>query len=779
MNTTESPKPEEAVEPLSVVLRRSWGSIVRRKWSVMGAILAGVTIAGVLCVVLPKSYRSSTLILIENQKIPDDYVKGIGGASIEERLTMIQQQVMSRTLLSQIIEEFKLYQGQVSREGIESAIERIRKAIKVETVGTSGSRGKSVEAVTISFAHEDPMTAMKVTAKLASLFIEENLKVREQLVTGVSVFLEQELLDAKKALEAQEQAISQYKTKYIGLLPEQMEANLRSLDRLQTELTATDDLMHSLNDKLGTVEKAIKEYEASGTVHADPGSPPSAHVGMDPLVVRLRELERKLTTLMAEWKETYPDIGDTKQEILSVKKQLAEKYGDPGKEKDGEAAKTFDPYLRELIKQRNEMRAEVSSVRERRLRLAEHIKEVEHRVEQTPSREQEVMILVRDYENMQKNYQALLDKRLNAHVAVNLEKRQKGEQFRVLDPANLPQRLDSPNRLAIMIAGLLGGCGLGMGLAVGLEQLNPTFRRREEIETLPGIRVLAVIPNFFGTSRQLNSSLAIQDTLVNGNGGSHLPAVSVGRKPSNWMGSSKKPELIPHHLNLVAKWQPVSIAAEQYRMAASRLVLLTESRGSTIIEVTSALKGEGKTTTAVNLGYTIARDLGRKTLLIDCDLRCPVLHQYATAPARAGLIEWLDGQASFDECVSVMDEDVPCSIMAVGGVAAEQNELARIQQLKALLPKIRLQFDYIIINTPPVLPSATMGILASLADVLILVIRAGTTPKQMVQKAYSMLGVTTDKQVILNAVEADTMPNYIYGYGASRGTEPPIKIVAR
>ena len=114
------------------MMREYWTIIVRRKWSVIGSILAGVVIAGVLCVVLPKSYRSSTLILIENQKIPDDYVKGIGGASIEERLTMIQQQVMSRTLLSQIIEEFKLYQGQVERDGLESVIERMRKAIKVD-----------------------------------------------------------------------------------------------------------------------------------------------------------------------------------------------------------------------------------------------------------------------------------------------------------------------------------------------------------------------------------------------------------------------------------------------------------------------------------------------------------------------------------------------------------------------------------------------------------------------------------------------------------------------
>jgi succinoglycan biosynthesis transport protein ExoP len=733
-------------EPASVAIQVYWAMIIRRKWLVISSILAGVVVAGALCLVLPKSYRSSTLILIENQKIPDDYVKGIGGASIEERLTMIQQQVMSRTLLSQTIEEFKLYEGQLEQKGLESTIEGMREAIKVATVGTTGARGKSVEAVTISFSHENPMTAMKVTAKLASLFIEENLKVREQLVTGVSDFLELELHDAQKALEAQEQAISQYKSKHIGLLPEQMESNLRALDRLHTDLNSTDELIHSLTDKVSLAEKSIKEYEASGTTYGAPGTTATSHAGMDPLVGRLRELERNLTTLLAaEYKETYPDIVETKQEIKSVKQQLAAKYGDPAKEKDGDAAKTFDPYLRELMKQRNELRVEVSSVKDRRQRLAEHIREFELRVEQTPAREQDVMILMRDYENRQKNYQALLDKRLNAHVAENLEKRQKGEQFRVLDPANLPQTLDKPNRLLIMVLGLVGGCGLGVGLAIGLDRVNPTFKRREEVEMLPGMRVLAAIPNFHSRYHQLSHQA--KSPLISADVGSPLPAVRAGSS----------------QLNLVAKWQPRSIAAEQYRMAATRLVLSTESRDSTVLEVTSALKGEGKTTTVVNLGYTLARNLGKKTLLIDCDFRHPSLHEYVNILAGEGLIELLDGEASLENCLSAIDE-VPCSILSIGRRVEDFNELTRIQQLKAILPKIRINFDYVIINAPPVLPSASVGILASLADLHIMVIRAGTTPKHVVQQAFTMLRLNGEAHVILNAVEEQSMPSHMYGY---------------
>lgn len=779
MNEIETPAVSTPPgEPLSVQVREYWGNICRRKWLVLGSVVAGVAIAATLCVVLPRSYRSNTLILIENQKIPEDYVKGIGGASVEQRLTMIQQQVMSRTILSQILGEYDLYGRQVEREGLESAIETLRKMIKVETVGTLGALGKSVEAVTISFAHEDPTIAMKVTAKLASLFIEENVKVREQLVTGVSVFLEQELFEAKKALETQEDAISKYKTKHMGQLPEQMEANLRALDRLQGELTATDDLLHGQADRLSRVEKSIKEYEASGSTSTDSDNPRSANTVIDPLAARLHELERRLTSLRAEWKETYPDIADTKQEMEAVKAQLAEKYSAQTSDKEGESPKVYDPYLRELLKQRNELRTELSAIKDRRTRLVDQIKDIERRVEQIPSREQELMILVRDYENRKKNYQALLDKRLNAHVAENLEKRQQGEQFRVLDPANIPQKPEKPNRIVIMIVGLIGGCGLGVGLAVGLDLLNPTFRRREEVEIMPGIQVLATIPQFFTLSPQI-SAISRTGSRMADDGSSGVPAVTIAGKGMPRASSGNRSEFNPANLNLVAKWQPRSIAAEQYRMAATKLVLSTEGRHSTVVEITSALMGEGKTTTVVNLGYTIARDFKKKTLLIDCDFQRPALHHYARMPTRAGLIEFLDGRASLDDCVSAIDE-CPCFVMTadgVDGMGAEWNELGRIQQLKAMLPELRAKFQYLIINTPPVLASATMGILASLADELVLVIRAGHSPKHLVQKAFTMLGQTAQRRVILNGLDAHSMPHHFYGYTMPYGSDRSVESV--
>src|SRR6267143_3804827 len=211
-----------------------WHMILRRKWLVLAIFSACVVGGGILCVVWPESYRSSTLILVESQKIPENYVKALVGPNIEERLNSIQQQVMSRTLLTQMTQEFDLYSDVVRRDGFEAVIERLRKDIRVTTSVAHSSRG-GVDAFAISFAHQNPRLAMNVTAKLASQFIDENLRSREQLVAGASEFIEQELAMAKERLEAQEKSISLFKTKYMGELPEQVQANVSALDRISLQ----------------------------------------------------------------------------------------------------------------------------------------------------------------------------------------------------------------------------------------------------------------------------------------------------------------------------------------------------------------------------------------------------------------------------------------------------------------------------------------------------------------------------------------------------------------
>jgi capsular exopolysaccharide synthesis family protein len=609
------------------------------------------------------------------------------------------------------------------------------------------------------------MMAMKVTAKLASQFIEENLRVREQFVEGASEFLVQELAKAKLGLEVQEQAISNFRKKYMGELPQQMEANLRGLDRIQSDIGATTEAIQTLSDRIALHEKAIRDYETTGA------TTPGLGGGTDPLVGRLRELERSLSALSG-YKETYPDVIQVKHEMAQVKAQLLEKHRLSGQDLDEETIKSFDSYLHGLLRTRDDALLDLKTLKNRLVGLNGAVKKLEGRVDRTPEREQDLMILIRDYENMQKNYQSLLEKKLNAQVAENLEKRQKGEQFRIIDPANLPQRPEKPDRVRIMLMGLLLGCGVGFGGAFAIEQMKLAFRRPEDAEHLLGIPLLAAIPHFQtaygGTSMALPAP-------ANGHGqdadaepaDADAGALVPGKRgrfrgwagPHNGNGRNGASSL-PPEFNLVSKWRPTSLVAEQFRVAATRLALMAEEGKTPVVVISSAVKGEGKSAAAVNLGYTLARDLGKTTLLIDCDLKKPSLHAYLGAEMEPGLAEVLRGTHTPEESIHPL-EKWPLWLMPAGNQENGPVELSKVHQLAKILTDLRSRFDYIILDAPPILPLADMNVLASMADILALVIRAETTERDVVQKALNSLKPTIQAGILLTGVWTSGIPYYM------------------
>ena len=748
-----------------------WHIVLRRKWLALAIIFACVGGGGIVSAVLPANYRSSTLILVESQKIPEDYVKALVGPSIEERLSSLQQQIMSRTLLNQVIREFNLYPDILRRDGNEAVIDRLRKDIKVVTNMTR-ARGGNIDAFEISFAHKNPQVAMKVTSNLASQFIDENLRSREQRVEGASEFIEQELVMAQERLEAQERAISLFKTKYMGELPEQVAANLSALDRLSLQQGTTIDAIQRSADRLALVEKTMKEYEAVTSATGDSGQGPRGAVTTDPSILRLRELEKTLTALASEYKANYPDIITLKQEIKALKAEI----GSPTILKEG---KPIDTYVRELVRQREESKLEIASLKDRLLRIKDQMKVYEARVEMAPAREQELMILNRDYSNLRENYRSLLDKKLNARLSGNLEKRQKGEQFRILDAANLPEKPEKMDRLKIMLMSLALGCGLGVGSVVALESYRPVFRRSDEIESYLKLRVLASIPNFgsvadrtqklfSGSTTASRSSEELKGRLlpvrrhddkrngshegksVKGKGG--LPAVKA-RDLSGKSGTGRQ-------LDLIAKWSPSSVVAEQFRVAAARLVLLQSGKGSGVTVITSAVKDEGKSVVAANLAYVLARNLGKPTLLIDVDLKSPTVHHCMGTRNFPGLRDVLEGGRSVDSCLHRAGE-LPLWVMPSGVASGRTLELSDIHKLAELLTELRKEYEHIIIDAPPILPLADMHMLAGIADTLVLVVRAGLTPRGVVEKAVRTIGGPSNPCIILNGLEAAGVPYYM------------------
>ena len=596
----------------------------------MSIILVCVGASGVYAWYKPLIYRSTTTILVEHQKIPGNIVRPMVGG-VAGRVSTITQQVLSRTSLQKVIEELNLYAEEIKLEGYDPVIEKMRMNVQLQTKG----KRDQLESFTISFSHEDPMVAMKVTAKIASQYIDENLKMREQLVEGASEFLNQELKIAKKELDEKEKLLSEYKLKHYGKLPAQLSTNLRSLDRLQREKVSIQESLNSLSARIDVVQKSARDYESmAGTLGElqNFDSATGQAISSDPLSKQLQELQEKLATMLVEYTESYPDVISLRNHIKRLKAEIEEKASpdqsseeefDPEELLSGglnESLPSFDPYLQDLISTQAELKAQITKQKARVQRIDVEMAKYQKNIDATPQHEQELLVLERDYRNMQKNYQRLHEKQLGSRISENLEKRQKAERFRILDPANLPTTPEGPPRYLIVIAGLFVGCGLGYGLAFLLEQWKPTFRRSEDAEVSIGLPILATIPSFqiaygksFKSLSHESSGIESRRPLGGTVAHSYLPS-GFPEKPTNGKTANSPKNGFPQELGLVARWRPGSIVAEQFRVAATRLNLMHLNQESTVVLVTSSMKGEGKTSTVANLAYTLANDLNEPTL---------------------------------------------------------------------------------------------------------------------------------------------------------------------
>jgi len=491
---------------LGALVRGHVAMLLRHKYLILLMFVVGSVGAFLLFRYLPKVYLSTTLILVEDQKVPEVYVKSAVSGTVEDRLSTIQQQILSRSFLRKTIEKLGLYKDNPKRLSSESVIDQMRANTVITTVG-----GKGVDAFSLSFRSSEPVVAMNVANELASLFIEENLKLREQLVEGTTEFLDSELSQVKEALEKQEHRIGEYKRQHMGELPQEVEANLRALDRYQNEIQNIRFSEKSLEDRMVLLERSLEFAQNQSIALAESGmrmdasstsaGPPS------PLEQRLIERKNMLASLQSEYRETYPDIIALKSEIASLEETLRLGKADPSDGNvsedpvDGpgvttETQRAVSPVIADIQNKIVASGLEARRLKDREQAIEQKIVALERRIQNMPVREQEMMLLTRDYENTRQGYEALLAKKINAKVAENLEKRQKGEQFRVVDPANLPEWPVSPDPLLFGVGGPLAGLALGVGIAFLMETLHVFIRKPEAIERVIGIPVFAAIPDF-------------------------------------------------------------------------------------------------------------------------------------------------------------------------------------------------------------------------------------------------------------------------------------------
>lgn len=490
--------------------------ILKRRWYIIIPFVIVLMAVSIYSFTAPKKYRASTLILVTPQKVPVDYVRPTVTSRIEERLQSIGQEILSRTRLEQIIGEFNLYQKEAKTMVMEEIVELMRKDIIVQIRGREGY-------FSISYTGKDPRTVTNVTNKLASLFIEENLKLREQQAQGTSEFLAIELNATKAKLDEQEKLLTQFKRQFMFELPDQRNTNLNILGRLQQQLQTIGETLRSAQDRKLTIQKQLSEMKNMASITVEPESPPSSSPPSLPTLPQLKgersdqlhleKLKGYLMELETKYKDKHPDVLATKRRIGELEKKIeaskAEREGgkeiesspiletsnlEATKEKKKEPIFGMDPLYKELEGQLVVTDLEIKRLKEEEARTKAKIGEYQARIENTPIREMAMTNLIRDYENIKERYQTLLKKSEEAQQAENLERRQKGEQFKVIDPARIPEKPFSPNIPRNLLIGFLLGMGIGFGVAFFREQIDRSFKDAEDLETTLGFKVLANIP---------------------------------------------------------------------------------------------------------------------------------------------------------------------------------------------------------------------------------------------------------------------------------------------
>jgi len=442
-------------------LQRLAEAPLRRPWLVIVPLALSLVVAVAASLLLAPRYRSSTLILVAPEQMPANFVPQMTTEKIGRRLQTLRQEVQSRTRLEVVAREFDPY-GSLGKEPLINTIERMRDAITVTVKGN--------DAFSIEFEHPDPKMAMLVADRLTSLFMEEVVGASSRQVSTAYEFIEKQLQEARAQLEEKEAALRDYKEQHMGQLPEQVQANLATLQRLQLEQQTTADGLRKATD-------ALLLLESAGGAGGAPGAP-----GQPDSLAAMRAL---LAQLKTRYTGQHPDVRALQSRIDALEKAAA------GAEPQ---APPIDPGAAAYALRLREARVEVQSLRARLADVDRRIAAFQARVEAAPRREQEILGLMRDYQKLSENYSALLSKKLDAEMASRLEQQQKGQQFRILDPAYLPVKPSFPKRGLFALAGALAGILLGVGLAVVIDVLDPTMKDADSVATAFSFPVLAVIP---------------------------------------------------------------------------------------------------------------------------------------------------------------------------------------------------------------------------------------------------------------------------------------------
>jgi len=445
---------------------------------------------------IPATYKSETLIMVIPQRVPDSYVKSTVTATVEDRLPSISDQILSRSRLERIIGDFGLYAELRARVPMEDVVARMRQDIGPVEIQ------KGQQSFRVSYMSREPQMAQKVTARLASLFIDENSRDRENLAESTNVFLESQLEDAKTRLLGHEERLEEYRRLHSGELPSQLESNLQAIQTAQLQLQSLSESANRARERRLLVERQLVDAQTQLVSAPQPVStnPQDGQLPQSP-AQQLEVAEKALDVLKLRYTADHPDVRKMERTIRELKDRVAEEARRPApptplpSAAQSPAELARQKRIRDAQADLDVIDHQLSSSQAEETRLRAVIADYQQKVEAVPKRESELVELTRDYDILKKTYDSLLTKREESKLAANLERRQIGEQFRILDPASLPARAANlSRRLAFSVAPAIIGLALGFLLGAFLEYTDSSFNHEADVARLLELPVLALVP---------------------------------------------------------------------------------------------------------------------------------------------------------------------------------------------------------------------------------------------------------------------------------------------
>ena len=439
-------------------------------------------------------YTSESLVLVEEQKVSEIYLKSGVSQDLTQRVATLQQRAMSAENLRPLIESLGIAHG----ANIDGAIDGIRANVAINPVVTTalgpvppgGRKQSALPGFNVAFTASNPQRARDVCAGVTNIMIRENLNDTSANARSTADFLGRQVEDAKRNLDQMDAKLADFKKRFVGQLPGSEDKNLQMLMGMNSQLDAnTQTLNRAQQDKAYTESMLAQQLAAwkSSQTSTNPQS----------LQQQLATLQAQLISLQAHYTDDYPDVVKTKRDIAEVQRKLDEinaAAANPTNVATDKENLAEPPEIRQLRMQIHQYEQLITQGTREQQRLQDQIKVLQGRVALSPAIEEEYKELTRDYDTAQKFYEDRLANKKQAEMQVAAVQEQQGETMSVLNPADLPDTPSFPNRIMFAGGGFVGGLMLGLGLAIWLEMRDTSLRTENDVVAVLNLPVLSQVP---------------------------------------------------------------------------------------------------------------------------------------------------------------------------------------------------------------------------------------------------------------------------------------------